>query len=325
MWFYRVCVIAAVTVTGSFAAAGAQALGGTAGLDGTAGEAPTGPVVLPVGPRPESVTKGFDGKFFVSVQGAPALGLNDGEIRTLDPKTGAVSTFVTGLDNPRGLAFTGRYLVVTDTTVIWIIDRSGAKRILAAPADFPHPVAFFNDAVSEPGGRAVYVTEMGARTLMRDPAGILWPVDSPQALAIPAMSRVYRITVAGKVSEAVTPSRKVMVMNGVAQANRHGHLLCAEFFYGSVVDVDLSNNRKTIVATGLRAMDGIEQADNGTIFTSSFDNGAVYRVDADGENPRILLQDVGFQTTADFYLDERNKRLLVADTLHGTVIIVPTG
>jgi sugar lactone lactonase YvrE len=314
-----VATVAAVALAGPSVAASAQLQGETAG------GAPAAPVTLPVGPRPESITKGWDGRFFVSVQGAPALGLNDGEIRTFDPATGATTTFVTGLDNPRGLAFTGKYLVVTDTTVVWIIERSGAKRILADPSAFPHPVAFFNDAAPESGGKAVYVSEMGHRELMRDPTGQLWPSFSPQGVAIPPASRIYRITLTGQVTEAVTPSRKVLVMNGVTEANTRGHLLCAEFFYGNVVDVDLRTNHKTIVATGFRAMDGLEQGRDGTIYASSFDNGMVFKMDSNGENPQVLLQDVGFQTTADFFLDEKGKRLLVPDTLHGTIIIVSLG
>jgi sugar lactone lactonase YvrE len=327
--FWRALLALAVATTG-LAGIGGSARASTPGAPGPAqgvsapALAPATPVTLPVGPRPESVTRGWDGRFYVSVQGAPALGLNDGEIRTLDPETGAVTTFATGLDNPRGLAFTGRFLVATDTTVVWLIERSGAKRILADPSAFPHPVAFFNDAAPEPGGRAVYVSEMGARTLMRDPNGFLWPTDSPQALAIPAESRIYRISLTGKVTEVVTPSRKVLVMNGVANAQRRGHLFCAEFFYGNLVDVDLRTNDKRIVATGFRAVDGIEQGHDGTIYASSFDNGAVFKVDGAGERTQVLLQDVGRQTTADFYLDERAKRLLVPDTLHGTVIVVST-
>jgi sugar lactone lactonase YvrE len=310
--------VAAVALVGPSVAASAQAQGETAG------GAAAAPVTLPVGPRPESITKGWDGKFFVSVQGAPDLGLNDGQIRTFDPATGATTVFATGLDNPRGLAFTGKYLVATDTTVVWIIERSGAKRILAGPSAFPHPIAFFNDAAPESGGKAVYVSEMGHRELMRDPAtGRLWPTDSPQALAIPAASRIYRISLTGQVTEVVTPSRKVLVMNGVTEANTRGHLLCAEFFYGNVVDVDLRTNRKTIIATGFRGMDGLEQGRDGSIYMSSFDNGAIFKVDRDGENPRVLLEGVGFQTTADFYLDEKGKRILQPDTLHGTIIIVP--
>ena len=222
-----------------------------------------------------------------------------------------------------GLAFTGKLLVVTDTTVVWIIDRTGGKRILAGPAAFPHPTAFFNDAVAEPGGRAVYVTEMGARTLQRDPTGVLWPTDSPQALAIPAQARVYRITLSGAVTEAVTPSRKTLILNGVFPGRRYGHLLVGDMFYGNIVDVDLKTNRKEIVATGFRAADGLEQGRDGTIYVCSFDDGVVWKMDADGENPQILLSGVGRSSTADLHLDADGRRLLVPDTLHGTIIVLP--
>ncbi len=285
---------------------------------------PGTPVSVPVGPRPESITKAWGGKYYVSIQGAPDLGLNDGEIRTFDPDTGAVSTFVTGLDNPRGLAFTGRYLVVTDTTVVWIIDRSGTKRILAGPSAFPHPTAFFNDAAPALDGDAVYVTEMGARTLQRDPTGVLWPTDSPQALQIPAQSRVYRISLSGKVSDAVTPSRRLLVMNGVIQT-RPGHLICGDMFYGDIVDVDLRTNTKFVIGTGFRAADGIAQARDGTIYVASFDNGVVWRMDRDGENPAILLSGVGRSSTADLMWDEAGHRLLIPDTLHNAIIKLPLG
>ena len=313
-----VASLAALALAGPSVAASAQVhTGATAGTPGT-------PVSIPVGPRPESIVKGWGGTFYVSIQGAPDIGLNDGEIRTFDPATGTVTTFVTGLDNPRGLAFTGNYLVVTDTTVVWIIDRHGGKRILAGPSAFPHPTAFFNDAAPEHGGNAVYVTEMGARTLQRDPTGVLWPTDSPQALAIPAQARVYRISLSGKVTEAVTPSRKTLVLNGVVET-RPGHLLVGDMFYGNIVDVDLKTNLKTIVGTGFRAADGIAQGHDGTIYVASFDDGVVWRMDRDGENPAILLQGVGRSSTADLMLDERGRRLLVPDTLHGAVIVLPLG
>ena len=281
------------------------------------------PVSVPVGTRPESVTRAWDGRFYVSIQGTP--GDADGEIHVFDPDKGTFAPFATGLDNPRGMGFTGKYLVVTDTTLVRIVDRTGAHRVLAGPAAFPHPTAFFNDVAVEEGGRAVYVTEMGGRAFMRDPAtSLLWPTDSPQALAIPVTSRVYRITVTGQVTEVVTPSRKALVMNGVivSRRDRH-HLLVVDMFYGNVTDVDLRTNRKTIVGTGFRAADGLAQGRDGTLYVCSFDDGIVWKVDPDGENPQILLQGMGRSSTADLYLDERNKRLLVADTLHNSVIVLP--
>src|SRR2546430_16530641 len=108
---------------------------------------------------------------------------------------------------------------------------------------------------------------MGRRELRRDPAARrLWPTDSPQALAIPAASRIYRITLTGQVTEVVTPSRKVLVMNGVTEPNTRGHLLCAQFFYGNAGDVDLRTNRKTTMATGFRAMSGLDPARPASIY-----------------------------------------------------------
>lgn len=280
-----------------------------------------------VGTRPESVTRAWGGQLYVSCQNNGTLGLNDGEIRTFD-LNGNVSVFVRGLDNPRGMAFTGEYLVVTDTTQVWIIDRAGNKRVLAGSSSFPNPIAFLNDAAPEHGGHAVFVTEMGARTLIRDPAtGFLVPTDSAQAWSVPATSRVYRIRLDGKVTEVVSPSRKVLIMNGVAEAKRGkgNRLLIAEFFYGNIVVARLNGKgTKQILATGFRGADGIEQDSQGTIYVSSFENGAVWKMDSEGEDITPLIEGVGRQSTADFYLDEGAGLLLVADTLHGTVIVLPT-
>jgi hypothetical protein len=53
------------------------------------------------------------------------------------------------------------------------------------------------------------------------------------------------------------------------------------------------------------AADGVEQASDGRIFVSSFELGAVWRMDAQGENLKVLVDHVGFQTTADFYRTRR--------------------
>jgi sugar lactone lactonase YvrE len=281
---------------------------------------------IAVGPRPESVTRGWAGSYFVSIQGTPDPG--DGEIRRIDLDSGMVTPFVAGLDNPRGLAFTGQFLVVTDTTRVWIIDASGDKRVLAEAADFPFPIEFLNDAAAERGGRSVLVTDMGARSQIRDPAtGFLWPLDtfSGPAWRIEVHSRIYRITIAGEVEEVVPPSRHLLTANGVALANRRGHLLAVDFFSGNIVEIEVGRHiRRSIVASGFRGGDGIEQDSDGNLYVSSFENGAVWKLDATGESVKVLLEGVGRQSTADFYLDDRNDQLLVPDTAHGTVIVLPT-
>jgi len=281
-----------------------------------------------VGPRPESITRGFDGKFFVSIQGTSgALGVFDGEVRQVDLQTGTSITFASGMENPRGLTFTGKFLVVADQQRIFKIDRHGNKSVLAEAPQFPFPINFFNDAAVEEGGRAVYVSEMGRRDLIRDtgtPAHLI-PVDAPAAYDIPAVSRVYRIPMdGGAITSVFEPSRKLLVINGVTETKKRRQLLVLDFFHGNVVKVDIKKGTRKILATALRGADGVEQGRDGTIFVSSFENGHVWRMDADGENLQFLARDVGFQTTADLYLDEKANLLYVPNTPAGTVMIVST-
>ena len=285
---------------------------------------------LPVGPRPESITRAWNGQYYVSIQGASgALGVFDGEIRRIDLTTGAVTTFVTGLENPRGLAFTGQFLIVADQQNIFKIDEAGQVSLLATAAQFPFPAVFFNDAAPEEGGKAVYVTEMGRRDIIREPAGTpnaghLIPVDDDRAFAVPAISRVYRITMDGVISSVFEPSRKLLVINGVTETKKKKTLLVTDFFHGNIVEVDIKTDTKTILTTALRGADGVEQGSDGTIYVSSFELGAVWKMDANGENLTVLVDHVGFQTTADFALDEAAGLLYVANTRDGTIMVIST-
>src|SRR6185436_9192828 len=121
--------------------------------------------------RPESITKAWGGKYYVSIQNTGDANLTDGEIVQVDIATGVVTSFVgpgNGLRNPRGLAFTGEFLVVTDTDKVWKVSQAGQVTPLAT--SFPFPPVFFNDAAAEKGGKAAFVTEMGpGRNVMRDP------------------------------------------------------------------------------------------------------------------------------------------------------------
>jgi hypothetical protein len=281
---------------------------------------------IAVGPRPESITQGWGGRYYVSIQGpSGAAGVNDGEIRQVEPDSGVVTPFVDGLENPRGLAFTGTYLVCADGPRIWIIDASGNVDLLAEAAQFPFPAAFFNDVAPAHNERAVYVSEMGNLALMRDAAGVMQPAEV--GLSIPAASRIYRISIPnGQISEAMAPTRQALIINGVKEA-RHGkgqRLLVLDMFYGSIVRHEMHTDQSHILATGFRGLDSLEEGADGTLYVSSFDGGAVYKLDADGTNPVTLISGVGYKTTADMALDEENGRMLVPDTAHGTVIILPT-
>ena len=78
--------------------------------------------VLKIGTRPESVTKGFGGKYYVTVMNSPDTE-GDAVIKVLDGDKSSV--FAKGMDEPKGIAFTGKYLVTADQTKVLKIDRKG--------------------------------------------------------------------------------------------------------------------------------------------------------------------------------------------------------
>lgn len=266
-----------------------------------------------IGMRPESVTEGFGGDFFISVMMEQNSG--DGVIKRWDGKSSRV--FCTGLDEPKGICFTGDFLVVTDLKRVWKIDGSGRKSILAGPEDFPALVLYLNDAAAAPDGKSVYVTDMGANDKMFGPEG-LWPLESIEAKAIPALGRVYRISMDGKVTTEIDVSPSMLNPNGVCVGN-DGQLLVCEFFKGNL----LSWNHQSIelLGTGYRGADAIVQAADGSIYLSSWTQGKVWKLDAKADNPRVLVD--GLESAADFYLDEERSRLIIPDMLAGKLYVIP--
>jgi hypothetical protein len=275
---------------------------------------PAAPSELSVGQRPESVTRGFGGRLYVSVQNAEGMG-DDGEIKMVDGTT--VTSFVGGMKEPKGIAFVNNYLVVTDVTRVWKVDSAGVKTVLAEGAAFPSPVVFLNDAAPEPGDQAVFVSEMGQiAKAFKD--GQLVGTTSAEATQIMPEARLYRITVpAGQVTVAVDKSQDMLLLNGVA-APASGRLLLAEFFFGNIME--RTGTTMTTLATGYRGADGIEQDEQGNIFVSSYTQGKVWKLDRAGKNEQVILDGRGFGSTADHYLDLTNKRLVIPDTGKGTLI-----
>jgi len=190
--------------------------------------------------------------------------------------------------------------------------------VLADAKAFPHPPSYLNDVCADPAGNAVYVNDMGASSAMRDSHGNLWPVDSPQAAAIPVIGRTYRVTLDGKVTEAVAPRPEMLNPNGVTAPDADT-LLIAEFFKGNLIEVRGGNFR--VLNSGFRGADGIERDRHGNLYVSSWSQGKVWKLDPSGKDPQVVIE--GLQSAADFYLDEANGRLLLPDMKAGTVLFVP--
>jgi sugar lactone lactonase YvrE len=271
---------------------------------------------IAVGKNPESVTKGFGGHFYVTVMNEANVE-GDGVIRKVSGEK--VEDFATGLDNPKGIVFIGRHLVTADTKRVWKIDEKGQKTVLAEEKSFPFPIgSFLNDVAAAPDGKSVYVSDMGASSKMRDPQGKLWPLDSSEAKALPAIGRIYQITLDGKISIAVDANADMPCPNGVS-APDSDTLLIGEFFTGNLIAQ--SKGQRKILATGYRGADAIERDAQGNIYVSSWTQGKVWKLDAHGQNGTVIAE--GFKSAADFYLDLEAKQIVLPDMLAGTLTYLP--
>lgn len=268
---------------------------------------------IPVGRRPESVTRGFGGHHYVTVMGEPGPG--DGVVKVI--RGDRVEVFAEGMDEPKGITFLGDRLVTTDLTRVWQIDAQGRKSLLADASAFPKPVSYLNDVAAAPDGQSVYVTDMGARDRMMDPEGNLWPLGSPEARALPIRGRVYQISREGQVRLVVQGTRAMACPNGVA-APAEGELLIAEFFYGNLLRWQGPQLR--ILTSGFRGADGIARGKDGRIYVSSWTQGKLWRLSRDGTSPEVLIE--GLASAADFYLDEEAGELWLPDMKAGQILVL---
>ena len=274
--------------------------------------------VLDVGTKPESVCRGFGGKLYVTMINGSEPG--DGEIKMIDGDK--ITVFAKGLNNPKGMAFVGGFLVASDETVVRKIDKKGKVTVLAKAEDFPKEVTFLNDVARSRDGKSVYVTDMSHPKWMFDPDGErkLWPVDSDKAVP-PMTGCVYKVTLDGKVSVAVPPGDKRMPGPngvGVTGAKDKEILLMGDFFTGNVLAY--SDDKLRIVAKGMRGADAVE-AFGDKIYVSSWPLGKVWAYDRKTKKSKVLSDE--FTTAADFYLDRKGKQLIVPDMLAGKLVFLP--
>ena len=274
--------------------------------------------VVNIGERPESVTKGFGGKYYITVMNSPDTE-GDAVIKILDGDKATV--FAKGLNEPKGIAFTGDYLITADQTRVMKIDRKGNVSILADKKSFPREVSFLNDVAVSHDRKSVFVTDMGAISKMFDPdkERTLWPLKSKQAKELPALGCVYQITLDGKISDAVSSGQKLVPgPNGVGRSGKTG-LLLGDFFTGNIVR-KTKKGKLRVIADGLRGADAVDSDGKGGIYVSSWTQGKVWKLSENAKKKELLLE--GLKSAADFYLDRKAKKLIVPDMLAGTLIIV---
>ena len=271
--------------------------------------------VIEVGANPESLTRGFGGKYFITLMGPTRIpGDGNGSIVVLEDKV--PKTFCDGMDDPKGIVMMGDSLITADFTRVWKINSEGKKEVLAGPEAFPHPPLFLNDVALAPDGQSVLVTDMGARDKMFGPDG-LWPLDSAEAKALPVVGRLYRITPDGKVTEVIPANPTMPCPNGVDQLP-NGRIRIAEFFTGKVLE--RSGEGWKVLAEGHRTADGLGHDEKGRFYVSEVGTGKVWRYEADGSG-KVQLGE-GLVSAADFLIDEKAGVIIIPDTKSGKIVLI---
>ena len=266
-----------------------------------------------VGEKPESITKGFNGNYYVTIMNGNVDG--DGEVAEISQN--GVKVFAKGFDQPKGIAFVDGHLYFSDITRVWKVDKDGNASVFAKKEDFPEAVLYLNDVSSDADGKGIYVADMGDTKYMRDENGALWPLDSEQAKLIPQVGRIYHIDLDGKITIAQDTSPLMTNPNGVGVDNE-GNIMVGAFFQGNFLVK--RNGKLTPLKGTFRGADGVEQDSKGNYYISSWVQGTVWKIDGKTEEATVLID--GLKSAADFYLEEDKGRLLLPDMMAGMIYAV---
>lgn len=263
-----------------------------------------------VGVKPESITKGFNGNYYVTVMN----GKEDGDGEVVQISNTGVKVFAKGFDDPKGIVYLNDHLYFSDVTRVWTVDKDGNSSIFIKKDDFPKDVLYLNDVAIDAEGKGIYVADMGATKYMRDKNNTLWPLDSEQAKLIPKLGRIYHIDLEGQVSIAQDTSSLMLNPNGIGVDN-NGNIMVSAFFLGNFLVK--RDGKLTPLKGEFRGADAVEQDSKGDYYVSSWTSGTVWKIDGKTEESTVLID--GLKSAADFYLEEDKERLLLPDMMTGII------
>jgi glucose/arabinose dehydrogenase len=256
--------------------------------------------------NPESVCVGPGGRIFVTTIGEFDKD-GDGAVMLIEPGGKAVP-YVTGLDDPKGMAAFQRFLYVADKTKVYRIDSfaKSPKLELLAPANaFPVPPIFLNDIAVDPESGTVFVSDSGDRDEKN-----------------PGKGALYRITPQGLVTTVVDDKKipGLKIPNGVAM-DGVSHVILADSGSGFLYRIKLADNSWEKIAEGMIGADGVTFDNYGRLFVSSWTQGKLFGINRPGDKPVLVAE--GFKSAADTCLDPTGRLILVPDMKAGTITAIP--
>jgi sugar lactone lactonase YvrE len=272
--------------------------GGEEAARSPAAEAPETVHVVRDLPIPESAALGPDGRYYVSVMGEFGTA-GDGRIVAVHPETWEVSTVAEGLDDPKGLAFLGDMLYVTDRTVVRSVGPGGEVRVFVPAQAFPRTPKFLND-------------------LAVDPAGNLYVSDSGEFEAADGV--VYRIGRGGQPEALLTADGAPLSSPNGLVVDAAGNLWIVDLHTGDLLRRSPEGVVET-VAGGFGGGDGLVFGPAGHLYVSDFRGGRVLRVtwSESGAQSEVVAQLPG---AADIGIDPARNRLLVPQLQENTLTVL---
>jgi len=268
-----------------------------------AGSASAADLPKPIGTglkNPESVAVASDGTIYVSVIGEFG---KDGDGSIVIFEKGKFRDFITGLNDPKGIAVFADSLFVADNDRVLRIERkTGQVTLFAPPNAFPTPPLFLNDVAVDPESGVVFVSDSGD---LKGNQGAVYRI-SPKGLVE---------TVVNKKSWPELQTPNGLVLDGAS------FLLMGDFAAGEIHRIKLADRSHEKIADGMEGLDGLAWDHFGRLFISSWKQGKVWVIGRPGDAPKLIAE--GFESAADLCLSPDGRSVLVPDMKAGTLTALP--
>ena len=242
---------------------------------------------------PESVVQDAKGDIYVSEIGEFNKD-GDGKITRISID-GKLSTFASGMDDPKGLTFIGKSLYVTDKNRVLKVESNGKWMVFGSTMAFPQTPIFLNDITSDEAGN-LYVSDSGN---------------------LSAGGAIFKITQDKKITLILNENTpEILAPNGLLVVKND--LFEVDFASGILYKINLKTKTILKVAEGFGGGDGLIKSGD-SFFVSDWKNGKIFKL----QRNKVTLFKEGFTAAADIALSYDKRSIITPDMKTGSVTLVP--
>ena len=242
---------------------------------------------------PESVVQDAKGDIYVSEIGEFNKD-GDGKITRISID-GKLSTFASGMDDPKGLTFIGKSLSVTDKNRVLKAELNGKWTVFGSTMAFPQTPVFLNDITSDDAGN-LYVSDSGN-------------LKSGGAIYKIAQNKKITLVLNEDTPEILAPNGLWIIKNDLYEV---------DFSSGILYKINLKNKSISKIAEGFGGGDGLIKSGN-NFFVSDWKNGKIFKL----QGGKVSLFKDGFSAAADIALTYDKKSIMTPDMKAGSITFIP--